>query len=135
MITIDALGKNGQSILPDLDGASPTGGQVRSESRPRYSIAPGDVVRDGSAHDGQWSVVADVRHNGILGISTIGLIRADGTSAVWVLTLTDAANVRTDTRIDPDTLWQIVPEPTAAERAANYYESAALLERTRERVS
>jgi hypothetical protein len=113
MITINALGKNRQSILPDLDGASPTGGEVRTENRPRYSLAPGDVVRDGQASGGQWSVVADVRHNGILGISTVGLIRADGTSAVWVLTFTDVANVRTDTRIDPDTLWQIAPEPAA----------------------
>ena len=40
MIVIDALGKNGASILPDLEGASPTGGQVTSESRPGSGSAP-----------------------------------------------------------------------------------------------
>lgn len=109
MITIDAHGKDGRNILPDLDGASPTGGYVSSEYRPRHKLTVGDVIRDHDGAGGQWSVIADIRHNGIIGISHVGIIRADGTSHVWILVPSDGADVRTDTRIDPDTLWRIAP--------------------------
>jgi hypothetical protein len=104
MITIDALGKDGRNILRDLDGASPTGGFVRSESRPRTSLVPGDVVREAGA----WAVVSDVRHNGVHGITSLAVITADGETVRHTLVLSDVADVRTDARIDPDTLWKLV---------------------------
>lgn len=103
MITIDALLTTGESALTDLDGASPTGGQVRSETRDHSALAPGDVVRD----HGAWSVVADVRHNGITGITAAGLIRKDGTFAARALVSSDVMDVRIDARIDPDTLYKL----------------------------
>lgn len=132
MITINSLGKDGASILPDLDGSAVGRMFISTEWRTKYQLAPGDVIRDSGGQGGQWSVVADIRHNGILGISTVGLITADRTGHVLILAGSGGAEVRLDTRIDPDTLWQIAPEPTAAERKADYLESAALVERTRE---
>ena len=62
MIEIDALLTTGVPALADLHGSSPSGGMVTSESRPGRLLLPGDVIR----HDGngEWVVVADVRHNG-----------------------------------------------------------------------
>lgn len=105
MLTIDALLKSGRSALYDLEGASPASGFVTTESRNRVTLTPGDVIRE----SGSWVAVADVRHNGISGISSVGFVSAEGQVWYRTLTSTDAVEVRTDTRIDPDTLYKLVP--------------------------
>ena len=113
MIEIDALGKDGSNILPELQGASPTGGYVQSEYRDASRLEPGDVVR----HAGAWGVVmrtgtatvygADHR---VLDISPVAeILTAGGTlhrETFWASSGTEA---RTDTRIDPDSLASIEP--------------------------
>lgn len=110
MITIDALLKDGRSALADLDGASPTGGFVTSVSRPACTLLTGDVIR----HRGGWHVVSDVRHNGRHGISEAVLVAGSGESVIGVWA-GESAEVRTDARIDPDTLWKLQP-PVLATR-------------------
>ena len=72
MTVISALGSNGRSILPGLQGASPARGLVASESVPRTRLVPGHLVR----HHGGWAVITDIRHDGIHGITTAGLLGA-----------------------------------------------------------
>lgn len=103
MIAIDAVGKDGRNILRDLDGASPTGGLVRTETRNRVRLVPGDVIRDSLG----WAVVAGTAHDGILGVSTVATIDKAGEVTRRTMTSSDCAKVRTDTRIDPDTLWKL----------------------------
>lgn len=103
MNTINALGKDGNSILPDLDGASPSGGLVTSESREHVTLRPGTIVRE----DGAWCVVADVRHNGITGLTTYALIWPDGSAGRSTAPSDTSLEVRTDTRIDPFTLYKL----------------------------
>lgn len=103
MIMIDAVGKNGRSILPDLDGASPTGGFVRTEWRTQYDLRPGDVLRDASG----WAVIAGLAHDGILGVSTVALITADGQMTRRTLAACGGAEVRADARINPGSLWKL----------------------------
>ena len=103
-ITIDALLKDGRSALEDLAGASPTGGLVRTESVARTELAPGDVIRD----CGAWTVVTDVRHNGIQGVTTAALVTAGGDTIVRTLVSCDGAERRSDARIDADTLYKLV---------------------------
>jgi hypothetical protein len=112
MITIDALGKNGCSVLPDLEGTSPTGGLVTTQWRGQYALAVGDLVRA----PGGWGVIADIRHNGILGCTTAGVILPDGTAEIRSLWGSGGAVVRTDARIDPDTLWRLAELPEQAAR-------------------
>jgi hypothetical protein len=110
MITIDALGKDGNSILFDLAGASPTGGFVTSESRPGRTLMPGDLVRD----MGGWHVVTDVRHNGITGMTHAMHADFVGQTSTLLLAAGQSVEVRTDTRIDPDTLWKLQAGAAAA---------------------
>ena len=113
MITIDALGKDGANILPELQDASPTGGYVQSEYRDGSRLEPGDVVR----HDGAWAVVmragtATVYGAGrtVLDISPMAeILTADGTLQRQTFYLASGTEVRTDTRIDPGTLASIEP--------------------------
>ena len=125
MIEIDALLTTGQPALVDLHGASPSGGMVRTESRPGRRLLPGDVIR----HCGAWVVVADVRHNGITGLTTVGAFTRDN-EVVRETYTGDSAEVRTDTRIDPDSLWrlaelaQVVMEPDAAAAHAEWLAEA-----------
>ena len=110
MMTISALGKDGASILPDLDGASPTGGLVQSESGTAATLLPGDVIR----HFGEWVAVAAVAHNGLTGLSRVAYVSpSDGlrTFSTWPGA---SAEVRTDCRIDPDTLYQLTREQVPA---------------------
>ena len=111
MMMISALGKDGASILPDLQHASPTGSQMASESRPGFEIGPGDLIR----HAGEWVVVAAVAHNGLTGITRIAYIAASEagprTFSMW---RGQSYEVRTDTRIDPDTLWRLTFETVTA---------------------
>lgn len=105
MITIDALGKDGASILPDLDGASPTGGYVTSESRDGMTLAPGDIV----SHFGEWVAVAVVSHNGITGNSQFSYYAGERGGGLRDVSMWGGQSVtaRTDCRIDPDTLYQL----------------------------
>jgi hypothetical protein len=103
---IDALLKDGSSALAGLQGASPSGGQVTSESRPPVTLTPGDLVR----HGGEWVVVWEVAHYGGTGITRPLLLTADD---MWrnpgALAAGESVEVRTDVRIDPDTLWKLIP--------------------------
>lgn len=119
MITIDALGKNGASILPDLEGASPTGGFVHSEWRGRDRLRPGDLIRTSAG----WAVITLIERNDMDAWQTwpplhsAVLTTADrfGETArrfMWVTS--DGAEVRTDTRVDPDTLWKLTRPVTLA---------------------
>jgi len=107
MIEIDALLTNGRSALTDLQGSSPTGGFVASESRVCTRIIPGDLLR----HDGEWTVAARTLHHGILGLTEIILIGQDGViTEPKVFFSAQSAEVRTDARIDPSTLSSLVPD-------------------------
>jgi hypothetical protein len=104
MITVNALLTDGRSALWDLAGASPTGGFVRSKSVARTELVPGDVIRD----CGAWTVVTDVRHNGIHGVTTAALLTAAGETLIRTFTSSDGADRRLDARIDPDSLYTLV---------------------------
>lgn len=113
MKVIDAL-RDGHSALIDLQGASPAGGQVTSQPAARGQLTPGDVVR----YRGAWTVVAAASHDGIHGVSAVLLITAAGDLIRDTLVQTDMLERRGDTRIDPDTLYKLLPdtaEPSAAE--------------------
>jgi hypothetical protein len=103
MITIDAVGKDGASILPDLQHSSPTGGLCQTEWRGRLQLTVGDVVRDAAG----WCVVGGISHDGVLGLTVVAVIGAD--NQVWrhTLAMSAGAEVRTDARIDPDTLYKL----------------------------
>jgi hypothetical protein len=103
MITIDALLTDGRPALYDLDGASPTGGLVRSEYVARTELKPGDVIRD----CGAWVVVTDIRHTGIMGVTTAALMTAAGETLIRTFASSDGADRRSDARIDPDTLYKL----------------------------
>ena len=124
MITIDALLKTGESALTDLDGCSPTGGQVTTANVARDAVRPGDVVRE----CGAWAVVAGTATNGVLGVTTLALILADGTAARRTLTCSDCVNARTDCRIDPDTLWRLADTTRSHMLAAMDAEGQAALD-------
>lgn len=111
MITIDAAGTDGRNILPDLDGCSPGGGHVTTERRGRTELRPGDVLRD---VDSAWSVVVGLAHNGRTGITTVALVAADGFTDRRTLAGCAGAEVRTDVRIDQDTLYKLpdIARPT-----------------------
>jgi hypothetical protein len=104
MEIIHALGKDGRSIMPDLQGASPTGGFVTSESRNGHLIELGHLVR----HHG-WSVVAGIVQDGITGLCHLALIDADGNADTRTLYRGQSDEVRTDVKISPDTLFKIRP--------------------------
>ena len=111
MIVIDALGKNGASILPDLEGASPTGGQVSSESRPGFGIGPGDIIR----HYGEWCAVLGVAHDGLTGITRLSYLAASESGPrAFSMWRGQSYEVRTDCRIDPDTLYRLTRQPAFA---------------------
>lgn len=112
MITIDALGKDGRNILGDLEGCSPAGGPVRTQWRAQYELRPGDVVR---GTDCYWEVIAGLSHDGMTGITRLALVRPDNTIHSEMLVCGDGADVRQDTRIDPDTLWKLAELAHAAE--------------------
>ena len=103
MMTIDALGKDGANILADLQHTSPAGGLCQSEWRDRTRLVPGDVVRDAAG----WCVVGGISHDGVLGLSVVAVIDEHG--MVWRHTLAACAGaeVRTDARVDPDTLHKL----------------------------
>jgi hypothetical protein len=109
-VTIDALLKDGRPALADLEGASPGGGQVTSETRYRTRIVPGDVIRDGGA----WMVVTEAGHNGILGMTRLALLDADGDLVTRTLVAGEVIEARTDARIDPDTLYKLIDGSYAA---------------------
>jgi hypothetical protein len=106
VIVIDALLKDGRPALADLQGASPSGGQVRSESRVVVTLTPGDLMR----HNGEWAVVWEVAHHGGTGLTRLLLLTAD---SMWrnpgALAAGQSVEVRTDARIDPGTLWKLTP--------------------------
>jgi hypothetical protein len=106
MIEIDALLEDGRSALDGLQGASPSGGQVTSESRLPVTLTPGDLMR----HGGEWMVAWEVAHYGGSGITRLLLLNADG---MWrnpgALAAGQSVEVRTDARIDPGTLWKLIP--------------------------
>jgi hypothetical protein len=107
MIAIDALLRDGRSALTDLQGSSPTGGFVASESRVCTRIVPGDLLR----HSFDWTVAARTLHHGILGLTEIILIGQGGVIAEpKVFFSAQSAEVRTDARIDPGTLSSLVPD-------------------------
>ena len=103
MITIDALGKDGASILPDLAGASPSGGYVTTASKPCTELRCGDVLRGGD----YWAVIAGVAHNAILGSVTVATITDTGSIERATYWAGESVEYRTDTRIDPDTLHKL----------------------------
>lgn len=103
MITMNAVLSDGRNALDDLEGASPSGGHVTSRAKPRIQIRPGDVVR----HYGAWMIVADIRHDGLLGITQAALIDVGGHLHPHSMTGSEGMTARTDTRIDPDTLYMI----------------------------
>lgn len=102
MIEIDAVGIDGQSILPDLQGASPTGGFVTSESRPCEKIAVGHLVR----HNG-WSVVAGIAHDGVFGLCRLALVDCAGEVSSRSLYRGQSDEVRTDAAISPDSIYKL----------------------------
>ena len=105
MIEIDALLKDGHSALTDLQGSSPTGGLVASDSCVCTRIVPGDLIR----HNGAWTVAARTRNDGIIGLAKITLIGSDGLiSRPLLLSSHLSVEVRTDARIDPSTLRKLV---------------------------
>jgi len=103
MITVSALGKDGESILHDFQRSSPSGGECRTEWRDRTRLVPGDVVRDAAG----WCVVGGISHDGVTGITVVAVIDAD--NQVWrhTLIMSGGAEVRLDGRIDPDTLHKL----------------------------
>ena len=103
MTILDAL-DDGRPVLEDLAGASPSGGPVSTEWRTQYPLTPGDVVR-GDVCD--WAVLAGISHDGITGISRAAMIRPDRSVYARTLVMDDGAEVRTDARIDPHTLWKL----------------------------
>lgn len=109
-VTIGARLQDGRTALADLQGASPTGGQVTSESRHRTRLSPGDVIRSGSP----WTVVIEAGHNGVLGLTTVATLDEEGVMAVRTMAACETAETRTDVRIDPDTLYQLVGSSCAA---------------------
>lgn len=111
MITTDALLEDGRSALDDLQGASPGGGFVTSQSRPRAQLAPGDIVR----WCGTWTVVAAISHNGVTGLSRAALVTAAGELTRNTLTHGEGMDTRTDARIDPDTLYKLMPRDPGAD--------------------
>lgn len=106
MLTIDALGADGHSILPDLQGASPTGGLVTSESRPCQVIAVGQLVR----HHG-WSVVGGIIQDGVTGLCHLALIDAGGEVSTRTVGRGQSVEVRTDAMISPDSLFKLPRDP------------------------
>jgi hypothetical protein len=113
MIMIDALGKDGASILPDLQTSSPTGGFVQSEYRDGARLEPGDIVR----HAGTWGVVMRTgmattygADREVLDKSPLAeILTADGTLHLETFWSCSGTEARTDTRIDPDSLAAIEP--------------------------
>jgi hypothetical protein len=109
MKIIDAAGADGRSILPDLQGASPGGGFVASESRPSHQIAVGHLVR----HHG-WSVVAAIAQDGITGLCRLAVIDADGDVGTLAFARSQSGEVRTDAMNSPDTLFKLPRNPGGA---------------------
>jgi hypothetical protein len=107
VIILDALLTDGRPALEDLAGASPSGGPVTTEWRTQYRLTPGDVVR-GDVCD--WAVIAGISHDGITGISRAAMIRPDRSVYARTLVMDDGAEVRTDARIDPHTLWKLAKD-------------------------
>lgn len=103
MVIIDAVGKDGRPILDDLQHSSPTGGLCQTATRPRAEIQPGHLVRDSCG----WSVVLGTATDGVLGITTLALMRADLTTRRATLYTSDCAEVRTDATIDTWSLWKL----------------------------
>jgi hypothetical protein len=102
-VTVSAVGKDGQSVLPDLQGASPAGGMVRSGSVPHTTLLPGQVIR----WLGSWMVVLTVCHYGVQGYSWTELVGPDGIVYRRSLYAGESVEVREDVRIDPNTLWKL----------------------------
>ena len=120
MIEIDALLTTGEPALVDLHGASPTGGQVGDEARDADRLRPGDVIWS----DTGWVVVADVRHNGIMGVTSLAAFTRDGDLIQQTYT-GDSAMVRTDTRINAGSLWKLADRlPQPAEPVSPLVEAA-----------
>jgi hypothetical protein len=116
MIEIDALGKDGHSILHDLQGASPGGGFVTSAAWSPRQVNTGDLVSSMAT----WCAVIGVRRNGLTGVTHVALVDHAGIASGLLLTAFDSVTVRTDARIDPDSLWKLQagmacsPEPAVA---------------------
>jgi hypothetical protein len=106
-VTLDALGKDGQSLLPDLQGASPTGGLVRSGSVPHTGLLPGQVMR----HMGAWAVLLTVCHYGVQGFSYVELADAEGRVHRRTLVVGQSVEVREDVLVDPVTLYKLTLTP------------------------
>jgi hypothetical protein len=110
MITIDALGKDGASILPDLAGASPAGGFVTTGTKPCTELRCGDVLRGGN----YWAVIAGMAHNAILGCVTVATIADSGEVARETFWAGESVEYRTDARIDPGTLCKLTDYHTGS---------------------
>jgi hypothetical protein len=107
--TFDALTTDGRSVLFDLEGASPAGGQVTSQAAHGPQVTPGDVVR----YCGAWMAITEAGHNGILGLTRLALIDAAGTVAPHTMLASDVLDRRTDARIDPQTLYKLADQSAA----------------------
>ena len=112
----DALTTDGRSVLFDLEGASPGGGQVTSQPAYGPQVTPGDVV----SYCGAWMAVTEAGHNGILGLTRLALIDAAGAVTPHAMLASDVIGRRTDARIDPQTLYKL-----ADQSAAYRYKSTA----------
>jgi hypothetical protein len=115
MITIDALGKDGASILPGLAGASPSGGFVTTGTKPCTDLRCGDVLRGGN----YWAVIAGLAHNAILGCVTVATIADTGEVDRRTYWAGESVEYRTDTRIDPDTLHKLTDYHTGSKLSRN----------------
>ena len=104
MRQIDALTADGRNALAGLDGASPPEGLATTRPCPLTEIVPGDIVRH---HGGPWTVVIDICHDGLAGITTVTRAAADGCVIVHNTPSAHSIEVRTDTRINPATLHQL----------------------------
>lgn len=102
-VTVDALGKDGKSILGDLQGGSPTGGLVRSESAPHPVLLPGMILRT----SGGWAVVLTVHHYGVQGYSEVEYLGENLPVVRRSHFAGQSVEVRTDVLIAADSLYKL----------------------------
>jgi hypothetical protein len=106
-VTVDAVGEDGKSILSALQGASPGGGLVRSESAPHPALLPGMLLRT----NGGWAVVLTVHHYGVQGFSEVEYL-GEVLPVVRRSYFSDqSVEVRTDVLIAADSLYKLVMAP------------------------
>ncbi len=95
-------------MLAEIQGWAPAGGFVRSDWRTGAQLEPGDLFR----HSSGWAVISAcdtaVARNAagkVVDVSpAIAWRDMDGNHGARILYATAGAEVRTDTRIDPETI-------------------------------